>query len=283
MPPGRPCSKPALRSLATGGPMPRRPARIAEGDRGHLGRGQISVRRHRRIVGLRGAPPHRRAPCRPSGAGRPHRPTAYWVAAIIDTLYEGLHRTRFAGDRALRSALPRDMAELDRLYPNTAAELASWGSGWIEVCQKAFADIDVDPERISEVAAFIPGAMRGITSGASARRLLRPGQGAPRPDQRDRQLSARIAAVSVSGSPPPPQRLAIISSEASRSTQLRRGRYRPVHRCTGLRRRRRVVPPGWRWPVQRKVSGRQRWARTDSDDVAGVEDSGRRQRRQPGR
>ena len=29
---------------------------------------------------------------------------------------------------------------------------------------KLFLDVDVDPERISEVAAFIPGAMRGITS-----------------------------------------------------------------------------------------------------------------------
>ena len=29
---------------------------------------------------------------------------------------------------------------------------------------KAFADVDVDPERVREVAAFIPGAMRGIAS-----------------------------------------------------------------------------------------------------------------------
>jgi hypothetical protein len=61
-------------------------------------------------------------------------------------------------------ALPRDSAELERLYPSTAAELQSWGRSWIKACQKAFADVDVDHERIREVAAFIPGAMRGITS-----------------------------------------------------------------------------------------------------------------------
>ena len=53
---------------------------------------------------------------------------------------------------------------MERLYPLTAAELSSWGQGWIESCQGAFAAIDVDPERIREVATFIPGAMRGIVS-----------------------------------------------------------------------------------------------------------------------
>ena len=86
------------------------------------------------------------------------------VAAIIDTLYDGLTAPDSRAIETLRAALPRDMADLDRLYPKTAAELTSWGGSWIEICQQAFADVDVDPERISEVAAFIPGAMRGITS-----------------------------------------------------------------------------------------------------------------------
>jgi hypothetical protein len=64
----------------------------------------------------------------------------------------------------LRAALPHDPAELERLYPRTAAELQSWGRGWLSTCQSAFADLDVDPDRVNEVATFIPGAMRGITS-----------------------------------------------------------------------------------------------------------------------
>lgn len=43
-------------------------------------------------------------------------------------------------------------------------ELSSWGQSWLQTCQQAFADLDVDPERVREVASFIPGAMRGIAS-----------------------------------------------------------------------------------------------------------------------
>jgi AcrR family transcriptional regulator len=94
----------------------------------------------------------------------PAAPLHERVATIIDILYDGLTATDSKAIENLRMALPREKAELERLYPLTAAELSSWGQGWIESCQKAFADIDVDPERIREVATFIPGAMRGIVS-----------------------------------------------------------------------------------------------------------------------
>lgn len=86
------------------------------------------------------------------------------VAAIIDTLYEGLTAPDSRAIETLRRALPRDSAELERVYPKTAAELASWGQSWMEACHEAFADVAIDPRRIREVAAFIPGAMRGIAS-----------------------------------------------------------------------------------------------------------------------
>jgi AcrR family transcriptional regulator len=86
------------------------------------------------------------------------------VATIIDTLYDGLTATDSKAIENLRAALPRDPAELERLYPRTAAELQSWGRGWLATCQNAFAGLVVDPERVREVATFIPGAMRGITS-----------------------------------------------------------------------------------------------------------------------
>lgn len=95
---------------------------------------------------------------------REHTPLRERVATIIDTLFDGLTAPDSRAIETLRMALPRDSSELERLYPRTAAELQSWGRSWIEACQKAFADVDVDPERIREVAAFIPGAMRGITS-----------------------------------------------------------------------------------------------------------------------
>jgi AcrR family transcriptional regulator len=86
------------------------------------------------------------------------------VATIIDLLYDGLTIGDSRAIENLRAALPRDHAELERLYPKTAAELSSWGRSWLQTCQQAFADLDVDPERVREVASFIPGAMRGIAS-----------------------------------------------------------------------------------------------------------------------
>jgi AcrR family transcriptional regulator len=86
------------------------------------------------------------------------------VAGIIDTLYDGLTATDSLAIENLRAALPRDHTELERLYPRTAAELYSWGQSWQQTCQLAFADLHVDPQRVREVASFIPGAMRGITS-----------------------------------------------------------------------------------------------------------------------
>lgn len=94
----------------------------------------------------------------------PEAPLRERVAAIIDLLFDGLSAPDSRAIETLRSALPRDGGELDRLYPKTAAELQSWGRTWIEDCQSAFADVDVDPERVREVASFIPGAMRGLVS-----------------------------------------------------------------------------------------------------------------------
>jgi AcrR family transcriptional regulator len=86
------------------------------------------------------------------------------VAAILDTLYDGLAEPDSRAIENLRAALPREPAELERLYPQTAAELYSWGQSWLDTCRSAFADLDVDPERVREVATLIPGAMRGLVS-----------------------------------------------------------------------------------------------------------------------
>jgi AcrR family transcriptional regulator len=86
------------------------------------------------------------------------------VGAIIDTLYHGLASDDSRAIENLRAALPRDHEELERLYPRTAAELFSWGKSWQQTCQNAFAGLGVDPQRLREVAALIPGAMRGLVS-----------------------------------------------------------------------------------------------------------------------
>jgi AcrR family transcriptional regulator len=100
-----------------------------------------------------------------STTARPDASLDERVSAIVDTLYHGLATSR--DSRAienLRAALPRDPRELERLYPRTAAELFSWGKSWLQTCQHAFADLGVDPDRVREVAALIPGALRGLVS-----------------------------------------------------------------------------------------------------------------------
>ena len=94
----------------------------------------------------------------------PHGSLAQRVTGILDILYDGLSATDSRAIENLRAALPRDRVDLERHYPQTAAELASWQKTWITDCQNAFSDLDVDPARVREVALFIPGAMRGITS-----------------------------------------------------------------------------------------------------------------------
>lgn len=94
----------------------------------------------------------------------PRGPLSRRVAAILDVMYDGLGTTDSRAIENLRAALPRDRAELEQHFPQTAAELASWQKTWITDCQNAFSDLDVDPARVREVALFIPGAMRGITS-----------------------------------------------------------------------------------------------------------------------
>src|ERR1700722_14366962 len=94
----------------------------------------------------------------------PDAPLRERVSAIIETLYRGLASADSRAIENLRAALPRDPDELERLYPRTAAELFSWGKSWLETCQNAFAGLDIDPDRVHEVAALIPGAMRGLVS-----------------------------------------------------------------------------------------------------------------------
>lgn len=86
------------------------------------------------------------------------------VAAIVDNMYDGLAGTDSRAIETLRAAMPRDRDEFERLFPLTAGEFESWRQAWLDTCERAFAGLDVDPDRIAEVAAFLPGAMRGIVS-----------------------------------------------------------------------------------------------------------------------
>nr|WP_319943319.1 TetR/AcrR family transcriptional regulator [Nocardia aurantia] len=86
------------------------------------------------------------------------------VEALIRVMAVGLRTPESLAIETLRAALPRDQAELERDFPRTAAELASWKPNWDKACERAFADLGVDPVKVRQVAALVPAAMRGITS-----------------------------------------------------------------------------------------------------------------------
>ena len=155
----------AVRSLASGDPGAVSATRIAKESGATWGAVQYQFGD---ADGFWAAVLHRTAARRAatlSTTARPDAPLRDRVGAIIDTLYHGLASSRDArAIENLRAALPRDPDELERLYPRTAAELFSWGKSWLQTCQNAFADLDVDPNRVREVAALIPGALRGLVS-----------------------------------------------------------------------------------------------------------------------
>ncbi|GFG69986.1 TetR/AcrR family transcriptional regulator [Mycolicibacter senuensis] len=156
----------AVRSLATGDPGAVSASRIAKESGATWGAVQYQFGD---VDGFWAAVLHRTAERRDAAmsafAGvKTDAPLRDRVAAIIDTLYDGLASQDSRAIENLRAALPRDHSELERLYPRTAAELYSWGKSWLQTCHSAFAGLGVDPQRVREVAALIPGAMRGLVS-----------------------------------------------------------------------------------------------------------------------
>ncbi|AEF35614.1 MULTISPECIES: TetR/AcrR family transcriptional regulator [Mycobacteriaceae] len=156
----------AVRSLATGDPGAVSASRIARESGATWGAVQYQFGD---VDGFWAAVLHRTAERRDAAmsafAGvKTDAPLRDRVAAIIDTLYDGLASQDSRAIENLRAALPRDHSELERLYPRTAAELFSWGRSWLQTCHSAFAGLGVDPQRVREVAALIPGAMRGLVS-----------------------------------------------------------------------------------------------------------------------
>ncbi|MBV8860910.1 MAG: TetR/AcrR family transcriptional regulator [Mycobacterium sp.] len=156
----------AVRSLASGDPSAVSATRIAKQSGATWGAVQYQFGD---VDGFWAAVLHRTAERRDAtflalSSVNPAAPLRERVGAIIDTLYHGLASDDSRAIENLRAALPRDHGDLERLYPRTAAELFSWGKSWQETCERAFAGLGVDPQRVREVAALIPGAMRGLVS-----------------------------------------------------------------------------------------------------------------------
>jgi AcrR family transcriptional regulator len=88
------------------------------------------------------------------------------VEQIVTLLWRGLATPDARAIDTLRMSLPRDRRELEQKFPRTAEALASWQTSWGATCQQAFADLELDADRVREAAALLPGAMRGLHSEA---------------------------------------------------------------------------------------------------------------------
>lgn len=99
-------------------------------------------------------------------SGDADAPVEARVGQIVTLLWRGLDTPDARAIDTLRLSLPRERAELEQRFPRTAAALASWQTSWVATCQQAFAGLDLDPDRVREVAALLPGAMRGLNSEA---------------------------------------------------------------------------------------------------------------------
>ncbi len=91
-----------------------------------------------------------------------HLPIEERVRTIVDMLWPAVDLPGSHALYNLRMALPRRLADLQEHYPRTAAALSEWDVKWTSAIERAFAGLDVDPRRLSQITALLPGAMMGL-------------------------------------------------------------------------------------------------------------------------
>lgn len=84
------------------------------------------------------------------------------VVAIIDMLWEAIDLPESHAIHNLRLGLPRQVSELERSHPRTAAAIASWDAQWTASCKRAFDGLPVDQDKLRRMVALLPGAMMGL-------------------------------------------------------------------------------------------------------------------------
>lgn len=91
-----------------------------------------------------------------------HVDLARRVRAIIDMLWDAIDLPGSHAIHNLRLALPRQVRDLEKSYPKTAAAIASWDAQWTTSCKRAFDGLPVDPDKLRRVVALLPGSMMGL-------------------------------------------------------------------------------------------------------------------------
>jgi AcrR family transcriptional regulator len=84
------------------------------------------------------------------------------VSVIVDRLWRAVDLPGSHAIYNLRLGLPQRLQDLKDNFPRTAESLAAWDEKWTAACERAFADLAVDPVKLAKVIAFLPGAMMGL-------------------------------------------------------------------------------------------------------------------------
>src|SRR5690606_38312671 len=84
------------------------------------------------------------------------------VRNVLDLMWRSLELPGQLALYHLRLSLPRNRDDLEAQFPKTAEAIARWDAEWTDMCERAFADLDVDPARLTKVRNLLPGAVRGL-------------------------------------------------------------------------------------------------------------------------
>ncbi len=84
------------------------------------------------------------------------------VNAVVDLLWNSLELPGQLALYHLRLGLPRRREDLEAQYPQTAKAIARWDTEWTAMCEQAFAGLELDRERLTNVRHLLPGTIRGL-------------------------------------------------------------------------------------------------------------------------
>ncbi|WP_110208098.1 TetR/AcrR family transcriptional regulator [Nocardioides daejeonensis] len=84
------------------------------------------------------------------------------VRGVLEVMWQSLELPGQLALYHLRLSLPRNREDLEEQFPQTAKAIAYWDAEWTAMCEQAFADLQVDPEKVAKVRHLLPGAIRGL-------------------------------------------------------------------------------------------------------------------------
>ncbi|TWG95114.1 TetR family transcriptional regulator [Nocardioides sp. J9] len=98
-----------------------------------------------------------------SGLPVPNQPTvAGRVEAVVDLMWFAVQQPSALAFYQLRANLPHRREQLEQAYPRTARAIARWDEEWAALCERSFAGLGIEADKLMRVRHLLPGALRGL-------------------------------------------------------------------------------------------------------------------------